>query len=34
MLALPIVAYEVVFILYPIGQGVASSFTRTDVADR
>jgi multiple sugar transport system permease protein len=31
MLALPIVAYEVVFILYPIGQGIASSFTRTDV---
>ncbi len=30
-LALPIVAYEIVFILYPIGQGVASSFTRTDV---
>jgi multiple sugar transport system permease protein len=31
MLALPILAYEVVFILYPIGQGMASSFTRTDV---
>src|SRR5437773_1937022 len=31
MLALPILAYEVVFILYPIGQGIASSFTRTDV---
>jgi len=31
LLALPILAYEVVFILYPIGQGIASSFTRTDV---
>lgn len=31
ILALPIVAYEAVFILYPIGQGIASSFTRTDV---
>src|SRR6266542_1465946 len=31
LLALPIVAYETLFILYPIGQGVASSFTRTDV---
>ena len=30
-LALPILAYEAVFILYPIGQGMASSFTRTDV---
>ena len=31
MLALPILAYEAVFILYPIAQGIASSFTRTDV---
>ena len=31
LLALPILAYEAVFILYPIGQGIASSFTRTDV---
>src|SRR6266700_2597516 len=31
MLALPILAYEVIFILYPISQGIASSFTRTDV---
>src|ERR1700731_1416614 len=31
LLALPILAYEAVFILYPIGQGMASSFTRTDV---
>ena len=31
MLAVPILAYEGVFILYPIGQGIASSFTRTDV---
>src|SRR5437870_3298206 len=31
LMAGPILAYEVVFILYPIGQGVASSFTRTDV---
>ena len=31
VLALPIVAYETVFILYPIIQGIASSFTRTDV---
>jgi multiple sugar transport system permease protein len=31
MLALPILAYETVFILYPIVQGMASSFTRTDV---
>src|SRR6266511_5155301 len=31
VLALPIVAYEAIFILYPIGQGIASSFTRTDV---
>src|SRR2546429_151977 len=31
ILALPILAYEAVFILYPIGQGMASSFTRTDV---
>jgi len=31
LLALPILAYEGVFILYPIGQGIASSFTRTDV---
>jgi len=31
ILALPIVAYETLFILYPIGQGIASSFTRTDV---
>src|SRR4030088_3141538 len=31
LLALPILAYEAVFILYPIGQGIASSFTRTHV---
>jgi multiple sugar transport system permease protein len=31
LLALPILAYEAVFILYPIGQGMASSFTRIDV---
>jgi multiple sugar transport system permease protein len=31
LLAGPILAYEVIFILYPIGQGIASSFTRTDV---
>src|SRR5438132_1016462 len=31
LLALPILAYEAVFILYPIAQGIASSFTRTDV---
>jgi multiple sugar transport system permease protein len=31
LLAGPILAYEVVFILYPIAQGIASSFTRTDV---
>src|SRR5207249_874607 len=31
LLALPILAYETVFILYPIAQGFASSFTRTDV---
>src|SRR5438874_9207300 len=31
LLAVPILAYEGVFILYPIGQGIASSFTRTDV---
>jgi multiple sugar transport system permease protein len=30
-LAVPILAYEIVFILYPITQGIASSFTRTDV---
>jgi hypothetical protein len=32
MLALPIVAYEVVFILYPIGQGIASA-SRATLAD-
>jgi multiple sugar transport system permease protein len=31
LLAVPILAYEAVFLLYPIGQGMASSFTRTDV---
>jgi multiple sugar transport system permease protein len=31
LLALPILAYETIFILLPIAQGMASSFTRTDV---
>lgn len=31
LLALPILAYEAVFILYPILQGFLSSFTKTDV---
>jgi multiple sugar transport system permease protein len=31
LLALPILAYEVLFILYPIFQGFVSSFTKTDV---
>jgi len=31
LLSQPIVADQTLFILYPIGQGVASSFTRTDV---
>jgi multiple sugar transport system permease protein len=31
LLAVPILAYETVFILYPIAQGMGSSFTRTDV---
>jgi multiple sugar transport system permease protein len=31
LLAVPILAYETIFILVPIAQGMASSFTRTDV---
>jgi len=31
MLAGPILAYEVVFLLYPIAQGIASSFTKVDL---